>query len=96
MYQAGAGIACRLPQRLAAAPVSGEKLLCTELWSSRDSLRGLVQAPDGLLIAIDAKESDVCWCSWLGGGGGVPACVKGEGKYDLWISKDKGGFGDDQ
>lgn len=59
MNQAGAGVACRLPQRLAAASVSGEKLLFTELWSSRDSLRGLVKAPDGLLIAIGTKESDV-------------------------------------
>lgn len=41
------------------------------------------------------KESVICRCSWLGGGV-VPACVKGEGKYDLWISKDKGGFGEDQ
>lgn len=97
MYQAGAGVACRLPQRLAAAPVSGEKLLWTELWSSGHSLRELVQAPDGLLIAFGTKEFDICWCSWLGGGGGgVPGCVKGEGKYDLWISKDQGGFGENQ
>lgn len=95
MYQAGAGVACRLPQRLAAAPVSGEKLLWTELWSSGHSLRELVQAPDGLLIAFGTKEFDICWCSWLGGGG-VPGCVKGEGKYDLWISKDQGGFGENQ
>jgi len=58
--QAGAGVACRLPQRLAAHSASGEKLLWTELWSRRDSLRGLVQAPDGLLIAAGMRESDIC------------------------------------
>lgn len=95
MCQAGSSVACRLPQRFAAAPVSGEKILWAELWSSSDSPRELVQAPHGLLIAFGRKESDICQCSWLGGGG-APACVKGEGKCDLWISEDKGGFGENQ
>lgn len=35
---------------------------CSEQSSgqARDSLRGLVQAPDGLLIAVGTKEYDIC------------------------------------
>lgn len=57
VYQAGAGAACRLPQSPAAC-VSGEKNFCPELWSSRDSLRGLVQLLMAL-ITIGMKESDM-------------------------------------
>lgn len=98
VHQAGAGVACRLPQRLAAAPVSGEKLLWTEQWSSK---RLAQRVGTGSWWPFDSRwheriwhMSDICWCCWLGGGGGVPAYIKGEGKSDLWISKDKGGLGE--
>lgn len=71
-----------------------EKLFCPELWLSGDSLRGLVQ----LLMASDSNWHERIWhvVPGLQEGGGVPACIKGEGKHNLWISKDKGVLGKNQ